>query len=169
MEDCRFIYEQADKAFADTIDTTQKILDRSTALLTIVSGLVAGLVAYSIDKWEKDHYRDAILTTAIIATIYYFLIGLFFIFPIIKPRKYILPGTQPRKLFVKSMFGGNAPAKGRILWLYLVEIKNLQKGIDINRNANDKRWELYKKTLSLLFYSPVFLCVIYFALDYLSK
>jgi len=170
LEDCKFIFERAEKAFDDTIETTQKILDRCTTLLTLVSGIIVGLVAYSIGKWEKEGAFDTILTTAVIAIAYYFFIGLFFIFPVIKPRNYILPGTQPRKFFVKQLFDITPPAEGgRVFFLYLIEIKNIQEAIVRNRVENDNRWDLYKKSLGFVFYSPLVISGIYLVIYFLYK
>jgi hypothetical protein len=170
LEDAKFIFEQAEKSFGDTSETSKKILDRSSSLLTLISSILIGLVAYSISKWEKTQCFDAILITAILAIVYFFLLGLIYIFPNIRPTEYILPGAQPKKYFVDALFNATPPTDGgRLLLLYMIGIKNLQQGITENKATNDKRWLLYKKSLNLIFYSPVIIILLYLIIDLFIK
>jgi pilus assembly protein TadC len=168
LEDSKFIFEQAEKSFNDTIETSKKILERSSTLLTLVSGLLVTLVAYSIKKWEANQF-DNLLFTAIFTIVYFFILGVFFIFPNIKPKEYTLPGTQPKKYFVDELFNVTPPTAGRILLLYIIEIKNLQQGIEENRLINEKRWTYYKKSLNLIFLSPAIVIIIYIIINYIKK
>jgi hypothetical protein len=167
LDEAKFIFEEAEKAFNDSIETSAKILDRNSSLLQLVAGILVGLVAYSIGKLEKSSYLDSLLITAISGIIYFFCLGLFFIFPNIKPTEYILPGTQPKKLFVEAIF--NTPDDTRPLLLYMIKITNLQQAISFNREINDQRWKFYKRSLNFLFYSPIILIGIYLLSSWLSK
>jgi len=169
LEDSKFIFEQASKAFDDTIETSKKILDRSTTLLTLISGVLIALVTYCVKKWDTAATFDSLLIAAILAVIYFFWVGVFFVFPNIKPNDYTLPGTQPKKYFVDKLFNVNPPSKGRILFLYIIEIKNLQQGITYNRTVNEKRWRYYKTSLNLVFISPIVITTIYLLTNLIYK
>lgn len=167
LEDAKFIFEQAEKSFDDSIETSKKILERSFSLLTLLSGVLIGLVAYSIDKWDKTHLIDDMMVTTIFAILYYLTIGLWLIFPNIRPTQYVLPGTQPKRYFNDQLFNANPP-QGRLALLYMIEIKNLQEGITENEKVNVRRWSLYKKALSLVFYSPVVFAITYLLISVFS-
>ncbi|ASU33602.1 hypothetical protein [Mucilaginibacter xinganensis] len=166
-EEAKFIFEEAEKAFNDAIETSAKILDRNSSLLQLVAGILVGLVAYAIGKWEKSGYLDSLLITAVSGIVYFFCLGLFFIFPNIKPTEYILPGTQPKKLFIEPIF--DTPDASRCLLLYMIKITNLQEAITFNREINNRRWKFYRRSLNFLFYSPIILIIIYLLSNWLSK
>ncbi len=166
-EDAKLIFEEAEKAFNDSIETSIRILDRNTSLLQLVSGILVGLVAFSISRWEKNFYFDSLLITTIAGIVYFFLLGLLFIFPNIKPKIYVLPGTQPKKLFVDPVF--DTSKENRVLHLYMIKITSLQEGIDDNRALNNTRWDYYKKSLNFLFYSPIFLICVYLLMNIIVK
>ncbi|TSJ43721.1 hypothetical protein FO440_05895 [Mucilaginibacter corticis] len=158
-EEAKLIIEGAETAFNDSIETSVRILERTTSLLQLVAGVLVGLVAYAIGDWEKTASFDAILVTAIAGITYYFLLGIFFIYPNIRPMEYVLPGTQPKKVINDTVF--DLPKDNRLKLLYITRITNLQAGITENRAKNDKRWKIYKQSLNLLFYSPIVLIVVY--------
>jgi len=168
-DEAKFIFEQAEKSFIDTIETSKKIFERSSALITLLSGIIIGLIAYSIGKLEKNNnIIDSTLVASIAGALYYFSVGLIFVFPNIKPTEYILPGTKPEKYFNDTLFNANPP-QGRLTLLYLVEIKNIQDGIDENSEINDKRWKRYRTSLSWIFYSPIVIGIIYILADLVLK
>jgi len=167
IDEAKFIFSQAEKSFNDTIETSKKIFDRSSSVLTLVSGIIVGLVAYGIGRYEKNEHFDELLLTSIIATIYYLAIGYLFVFPNIKPKEYNLPGTQPKRYFNDEFFNANPP-QGREVLPYLIEIKNLQDGIDENVDVNKKRWASYKKSLNWIFYSPIVIAVVYLIVKLIS-
>lgn len=167
IEDAKIICDDAQKAFDDTIETSIRILDRNSSLLQLVAGLLIGLVAFSISRWEKSASFDALLITSIAGIAYFFFLGLFFIFPNIKPTVYTLPGTQPKKLFTDQIFATSD--EKRCIYLYMIKITNLQVGIESNRDINNRRWEFYKRSLNFLFYSPIVLVAIYLAATFIAK
>jgi hypothetical protein len=169
LEEAKFIFAEAEKAFNDSIDTSIRILNRNSSLFQLVAGILIGLVAYAIGKWEKNADFDSLLITAISGIAYYLLLGLVFIFPNIKPTEYVLPGTQPKRLFVDAIFNTPDDKDKREVLLYIIKITNLQAGIDSNRAINDKRWEYYKRSLNFLFYSPIVLICIYILSSILHK
>ena len=67
LEDAKFIFEQAEKSYNYTIETAKGIYERSNGLLTLVSGVLIGLVAYAIGKWKDIPHLDSLLFTAIVA------------------------------------------------------------------------------------------------------
>lgn len=160
-EEAKFIFEQAEKSFVDTIETSKKIFERSSSILTLLSGIVVGLVAYSIGKYEKNNCIDELLLTSLTSIVYYLSVGYLFVFPNIKTSEYNLPGTQPKKYFNDDFFNANPP-QGKLTLLYLIEIKNIQDGIDGNKEVNEKRWKLYRKSLNWIFYSPIVILTVYF-------
>jgi hypothetical protein len=161
LEDSKFIFERAEKSFNDTIDTSKRILERSSSLLTLVSGLMVAMVAYSVKKWVDCPAFDSILITTMLAIVYLFVLGIFYIFPNIKPKLYTLPGTEPKKYFVEALFNATPPPQGRVLFLYINEIRNLQKGITNNSLLNKKKWRRYKTALNLVFASPLIFIGLY--------
>jgi len=163
-EEAKFIFEQAEKSFNDTIESSKKILERCSTLLTLLSGIIIGLITYSIGRYEKNNCLDSILITSILSAVYYFSVGLFLIFPNIQPTEYTLPGTQPKRYFNDALFNANPP-QGRLTLLYLIEIKNIQDGIDENTFVNERRWKIYKKSLYFLFYSPIAIVVAYLLIN----
>lgn len=160
VEEAKFIFEQGEKSFNDTIETSKKIFERSSSALTLLSGIIIGLVAYAIGRYEKNGHFDELLLTTVVAILYYLTVGYLFVFPNIKPTEYNLPGTQPKRYFHDQYFNANPP-QGRAVLPYLIEIKNLQDGIEENVEVNKKRWERYKKSLNWIFYSPIVIGAIY--------
>ena len=167
LEEAKLIFDEAEKAYNDSIETSVRILDRNTSMLQLVAGIIVGLVAYSIGKWEKNNVFDSLLITSISAVVYFLALALFFIFPNIRPTIYVLPGTQPKKLFVDAVF--DTPEENRLVLLYMIKITNLQEAIEVNRAINNNRWDFYKKSLSFLFYSPIVIFAIYLLSNLLKR
>jgi len=155
LEDAKFIFEQAEKSFNYTIETAKGIYERSNGLLTLVSGVLIGLVAYAIGRWKDTPHLDSLLFTAIVGIFYFLIIGLMFVLQSLTPSEYLLPGTSPKIYFDKVFFHKGIADKDRILSFYKVEIINFQERIEQNTKKNDYRWNVYVLCLRAIFFSPI--------------
>jgi hypothetical protein len=159
LEDAKFIFEQAEKSFNYTIETAKGIYERSNGLLTLVSGVLIGLVAYAIGKWKDTPHLDSLLFTAIVGIFYFLIIGLMFVLQGLTPSEYLLPGTNPKIYFDKVFFHKGIADDDRILSFYKVEIINYQERIEQNTKKNDYRWNIYVLCLRAIFFSPIVMSI----------
>ncbi|MGF7072303.1 hypothetical protein [Mucilaginibacter sp. 3215] len=155
LEDAKFIFEQAEKSYNYTIETAKGIYERSNGLLTLVSGVLIGLVAYAIGKWKDTPHLDSLLFTAIVGIFYFLIVGLMFVLQGLTPSEYLLPGTNPKVYFDKAFFHKDIADDERILRFYKVEIINYQERIEQNTKKNNYRWNIYVLCLRAIFFSPI--------------
>ena len=93
-EDAKFVFEQVEKQVKDSIETAAIIVNRTSSLLTIISGLIIGLTAYIIQEWEGTSLLSNMLISAIAGDIYLFIIGFLCVLNI-RPRTYKPAGSLP--------------------------------------------------------------------------
>jgi|SRR6185312_114734 len=158
LDQAKFIFEQSEKHLKDQIDTSQQIAAKTTTLLTVVSGLLIGLVGYGITQWSTGKFNGLIATTFGCAI--YLYAAIYLLFNNIKPYEYKSIGLYPRRIFDDSMFN-LANESYRMEALYINEIIECQKRIDFNKKVNDDRWMRFKKALLLVVYSPAVFLIIY--------
>ena len=172
LTDAKFIFKQAEKRFNNSLDRATKIFDRFYGLLTIISGVFIALVTYLITNSRSSNLRDTAFVTALIATAYFFVLGIK-VYQSIRPVAYELPGTAPGTFFNKVFFKNNQNLDERILQtegvrilkFYKVELINYQERIIYNEALNEKRWVEFNLCLLYLFFSPLFLGIIFLILD----
>ena len=160
LEEATFIFAQAEKCLADSIETAKKIYERCYSFLTIISAILISLVAYSIARWETNKTLDTLLITSIALTFYFLCLGLIFLLKNITPRDYQLPGTKPENYFNEFIFNDSLKKQERILKIYQVEIFNYSERININEKINEQRWHNYTLALKFLFFSPLVMGVV---------
>jgi hypothetical protein len=157
-DQAKFVFEQSEKHLKDQIDTSQQIATKTTTLLTVVSGLLIGLVGFGITRWSTGRFDDLIATT--IGCAIYLYVTIYILLNNIKPYQYKSVGLHPRRIFDDSMFN-LANEDYRIEALYINEIIECQKRIDFNKDVNDARWGRFKKALRLVVLSPAVFLAIY--------
>lgn len=162
IKEAVYIYEQGLKSFDMTIETSKLIVERTYNLLTVITGILIGLVSFAISRIENDKL-DILFFTTLFAILYYLYIGFNFILKNIKPTEYKLPGTQPKKYFVEYFFAEPSKQSERVKNMYLAEIQTLQNKITKNQKVNKDRWDLYKKSINQVFYSPI-IVILFFGL-----
>ncbi|WP_121809869.1 hypothetical protein [Mucilaginibacter kameinonensis] len=155
LEDAKFIFDQAEKSYNYTMETAKGIYERSNGLLTLVSGVLIGLVAYAIGKWKDTPHLDTLLFTAIVGIFYFLILGLIFILESVTPSEYLLPGTNPEAYFNIGFFNDRLKDDDRLLAFYKVEIINFKERIEENTKKNDRRWKMYVLCLRAIFFSPI--------------
>lgn len=164
LEEVKFIHEHANIGFNNTIEVSKTIADRSTVLLSVIIGIIIGLVTYSIDREDKGKY-DALFFTTVFGAIYYFYIGVNNFIINIKPFEYKLPGTTPDKYFSGFFFDISSNDNKREIRFYLTEIKSLQYKIKFNRQLNERRWDMYNDSLKQLLCSPIIIALIFIIIE----
>lgn len=172
LTDAKFIFKQAEKRFNNSLERATKIFDRFYGLLTIISGVFIALVTYLITNSRFLNLKDAVFVTALIATGYFFGLGIK-VYQSIRPVAYELPGTAPGTFFNKVFFkiNNNSDERSlpnetaRVLKFYKVELINYQERIIYNEALNEKRWIEFNLCLLYLFFSPLFLGILFLILD----
>jgi len=52
-ETAKFLFEHGEKLLKETLDANNLIVSRTTSLLTIIVGLMVGLMGFSVNRIEK--------------------------------------------------------------------------------------------------------------------
>ena len=159
IEEAKFIFEQSDKFLKDKVETSQVIVARTTTLLTLIIGIIIGLISYSITIWQKNCVLSPDIITALGISLYSFVIC-FFLIRNISPKNYLISGREPSRIITNEFFTAS-DEKIRILWIYLSEIKANQFKIDKNEEVNNKRWHVFKMCLWLITSLPFVLFILY--------
>jgi len=154
----KFIFEQGEKHLKDQIDTSQQIATKTTTLLTVVAGLLIGLVGFALTRWAAVAL-DALILAAFAGSIY-----LLFIVRVLlknlKPHIYNSVGVHPRDLFDDRVFN-DRNKDYRLKAIYVNEIIECQKKIDINNETNKTRWRRFNSALRMVSYCPAVFFVLY--------
>ncbi|GAB3908135.1 hypothetical protein [Mucilaginibacter boryungensis] len=168
LEEAKFVYDQAIIRFDNTIEISKIIVDRSNILLSVVIGIIIGLVTYSIDRGDKNNYDNIFFTTTI-STLYYFYMAVNNLIVNIKPFEYTMPGTAPNQYisdhFYKKEYNNSDK---RLMGFYLTELKSLQYKSHYNNKLNKKRWLIYEESLKLLLCSPIIVALIFITIEIIS-
>jgi hypothetical protein len=162
-DEAKLIFEQAEKHLKDQIDTSQLIGTKTTTLLTVVSGLLIGMVGFGISRWSTSGFDSLILTT-ICGAIYLYVITRKLL-ENLKPRLYQSIGLHPRAMFKDSLIN-ERNSSYRLKAIYINEIIECQKRIDFNNNTNDKRWERFSLAVRLVSYAPPIFLGLYLIIQF---
>ena len=161
--EAKFILDHAEKQVKDLLDTSLLIVNRSTTLLTIVVGLMVGLVGFWINKWEKQeiHHWDELLFT-VAGAILYLLTMAFILVQNFLPRSYLIPGAELKDFFEKSDVFNPGNKDYRLTAIYINEIVQAQVKIDFNKTTNEKRWKSFRIIIYMLSALPFTLGLLYY-------
>ncbi len=100
-EEAKFIFDQAEKQLKDTIETSQIIISRTGALVTITVAITSAIIGYAITNRATLGYN--LIVTAYAGVFYLFLLGCF-LAVIIKPTTYHTVGSCPKDLHHDNFF-----------------------------------------------------------------
>jgi hypothetical protein len=162
--EAKFIFEHAEKMLKDTLDTNTLIVTRVTTLTTVTSTLLIALFGFSIGRFDI-HKTDTLFITGVVGIFYLFIIAVM-LFLNIRPNSYYSVGAEPKDFFNRALINKNN-ASYRMISFYVNEIHEYQKRILCNKYVNNKRWRLYKISLSMLVVTPILLSIVYWILTVL--
>lgn len=157
-DEIQFYVELVGKQLDDSIDTGKIITERATNLFNLTAGLLIGLVAYCIQKWEITPEFDDLLTMSIWGCGFLFFVSALLLVAIL-PKFYCIPGASAKKLFDKALFEDKYTDEVRLKGAYISIIESYQKSIMENNDRNGWRMKLYKFALLLTVIVP--LCFAY--------
>src|SRR5690242_12592941 len=100
-DEAKFIFEQAEKHLKDQVDTSQQIGAKTTTLLTVVSGLLIGVIGFGVNRWSTGF--DSLVATSMIGSVYLYVIA-HLLLKNIEPTLYKSVGLQPRTMFDDKLF-----------------------------------------------------------------
>lgn len=168
LEEVKFIFEQAEKQLKETSDVSSLLISRTTTLVTLITGLMVGVIGYGIGKWQSNPGWNEILITSIVAVFYLFM-AIVLLALNIKGADFYTLGTEPKFLFVEHFFDENkVPQDKRIIHFFVNEMVICQKKIENNKEVNDKRWKRFHTSLFMMIVFPSLLLVTYFLVTLLD-
>ncbi len=159
QDELNFIYQHCEKELKDTIDTAGIITSKTTTLLTVTVGLLAALIGYSLNRWEKVIELDAFMISSLEGCGYLFMLSILLSFNII-PRTYYALGGDPKTFFSEQLFKYRK-AKTRIKMYYINEIESYRRRTLMNINMNRERQMMYKTCYIGLVLTPVVFILVY--------
>lgn len=154
LEDAKFFFEQAEKYLQDITDSHKSIIEKSNILLALMLTFLSGFVGFNINKVSTEGGNDD-FSIALWILIGYLFFGVIYLISNIKPTQYMALGSQPNKIFVDFFFRPAVSNEERIIRLYVSEIERYQHRIDVNKEINEMKWKVYKKTIYILFGIPI--------------
>lgn len=163
IDDAKFIYDQAEKKLKEIISSGDLVVNRTTTLITVVVGVIVGLLGYSINRYYSLNKFDASIWSCIIGIIYLFFI-LYYLRINFKGAKYSIIGASPKTLFSSDFFKVT-DEKLRSKMFIWAQIENYQDSIDKNSFVNNQRWDRFNLSVTLIMFIPVLLTVIFFILQ----
>jgi len=98
----KFIFDQAEKQLKDSLSIGDTLVTRTTTSLTIVSGLLVGLVGYAINRWEMSKI-DPLFYSAVLSMLYLF-VPASMLCSLIIPAQYSISGSPPKPFFNDTFF-----------------------------------------------------------------
>jgi len=164
IEDVKFIYSQAEKRLDDTIKTGETIASKTTTILTLMTGIIVGVSAYIVNKWEGLTSVDNKIIVSTIAIIYVALVLVYMIRNVL-PNHYHVAGSLPKDLFSDVYFNDSVDRNKQTIYLYMSEIENYQFRIEKNGTVNDERWSKYIGSIIALLIMPFLLAILYVVLE----
>jgi hypothetical protein len=167
LEDAKFIFDHAEKQLQDTVNSSDIIVARTTTLITVSVAFLTALIGYSISRLDNYKSHDKIFITAAISAMCVFLICLY-LKKNIQPKNYAIIGAEPILFFRDNFFNDSIEEKQRLIYLYINEIENYQDRIKMNKETNENRWAVFKKSIMLLILMPFAIPIIYWIVIHLS-
>jgi hypothetical protein len=144
------------------------VVTRTTTLLTITSGLLVGLVGYSINRWDSKTVFDPLLVSAI-GSIIYLLVPAAIMCFLVVPTSYSITGAPPKPFFSDIFFNDDITKDKRLAMFYANEIVNYQVRITLNLEKNQKRWKRYTTAFLFIALSPLAFIIIYLIATFLAS
>lgn len=160
LKEAEFLFSQAEKQLKETGDIGNLVVTRATTLITLVSGLLIGIIGYAFSRWQTSSYVDNIMYTCGFVALYLCLIILLLAVNILG-KDYRIIGSEPKSLFVDTFFKGLVPESKRIIHFYVSESINYQGRIEKNKKTNETRWKLFNTSLIMVITTPITIPLIY--------
>ena len=161
VEEDKFIFEQSEKKLKELLLSSDLVVARSTTLITLIVGLLVGLISFSVNRYNTLNSFDMLLKVLFVGVIYLFIV-IGYISRNIKGTDHSSIGASPEVLFVKDFFEITQDEKLRTKMFVWSQIENYQDSIYINRPINEKKWCRFNLSMKLIIATPlVFLTAFY--------
>lgn len=158
-QEAKFILDHAEKQLKDILDTSLLIANRSVTLLTLVVGLIVGLIGFSISHYETLHHYNELIFVSSWGAVYLFAAAVVIILNFV-PKSYYVLGAEPKDFFEDRVFN-KANSEYRIVAIYVNEIIQTQIKINNGKRTNNNRWRLFNVSLFLIGSLPLIIGGLY--------
>ena len=159
IDELKFVFYQAEKQFDDILKSFEGTTNKSTSLITLVSGLVVTQAAYFFINLDIKGIFDYKLCTVFISCMYSIIL-LRYIMNNILPTKLYSIGSDPKDLFTRKFFDESL-GKEKLKYLYANEIENYSKRINYNNSLNSARLSRFRRSIILLVCQPI-VCLFFY-------
>lgn len=161
----KFVFYQAEKRLEDSNKSYEYITTKTVTILSVTIAILTALSSYSFLNLDIHGVFSPKVTTAVLASIYVFVI-LLSLARNVKSFEYHPLGSSPDKLYVEIPNG--ATKEQFFSDILYSEIKNYNKRIAENYDFNTKRVSRLDSAISLLVFMPVFSLIVFAVSTYLS-
>ena len=164
-EEDKFIFEQAEKKLKELLVSSDLAVARSTTLITLIVGLLVGLISFSVDRYNKISGFDPFILMSLIGVIYLFVV-VGYISKNIRGTNHSSIGAAPTKLFVDDFFAATNDDKLRTKMFIWSQIENYQDSLDFNKPINESKWCRFNIAMKLLIATPLVLLTAFYIVRY---
>jgi hypothetical protein len=118
MDELKLIFSQAEKRLDDTVKEGESIASKTMSMVTLMAGLLIALSGYIISIWKGFSALSPKGWVGIAGCLY--LLGLLiFVINNVMTHKYLMVGSQPKKL-INSTYSGEDISGSKILLLMYI-------------------------------------------------
>lgn len=160
IEEAEFIFAQAEKQLLQSVSISEKIVTRTTILLTVCVGVLCSLLGFCYSSYNDNYESINIEASSSFIMCLYISAIFIYISKNIRGAEYKDIGSEPKALLNDYYFSTHPEEKERTLYNYIYEIKDYQDRIESNKATNTRRWEIFHKSLKAVIYMPI----IYFSI-----
>jgi len=166
--EAKFIFDHAEKLLKDIVETNALIVNRTTMLITFSVGFMLALIGFLFNRYANTkNIFDEQFIVCLLSMLYVFALCRMLV-KNIQGHDYQISGGEPKKIFTDSFFTKDIPKGDRIKYFYINEIVVCQHKINSNLIINNRRWDLFNRSLWRLLYTPIVIICFYLTVKFLT-
>lgn len=162
-EKLKFILNQAEKKIDNMTEEANIHYTRSVAIITISLSILTVLVGYIFKSDEPIENR----ISAVVIGALLLVVGMILKENIL-PTKFITSGSSPAKMLDIVFYENLKEKEDGEFHVLINQVKEAQNKITVNEAVNEKRGGNLKRAISLLYWCPVIVFIVYGSIRLLS-
>jgi hypothetical protein len=166
LDDVKFIFEQSDKRLKKTTEIGQIIVARTVTIISILTGLIIGIIGYIFSRIELKSGADSICVALMLLCMYLISLAVYAA-KNIQGHNYYEIGREPKLLLIDAFFNPQIKDCERIKVIYISEIENNQSAIEHNKPINVERWKMFNSLLWCIVSTPILMLFLYVLMEYI--
>lgn len=152
-----FIFEQSKGRFEEIMSESETITSRALTLIGIYAGFLAGFLSL----FFNDSTKKIVIWHPLLLGFLY-IADIVLLISLLWGKRMVNRGSPPNEIFIPGIESSDYTEKDQLSFLYHNEISRYQARIDLNKEVNTKRHNIYTWVLilSIVIFIWTAICVI---------